>query len=79
MIFKNDKRVKVIDETNTDDSSCGTDPSIKCLYFDYKANMYNVQKCVDAKKKNPEDKFLKTFNLNAQSMRFMEIMRNLEE
>lgn len=79
MIFKDDKRVQVIDADNTDDSACGTDPNIKCLYFDYKANMYNVQKCIEAKKKNPEDKFLKTFNMNSQSMSFMEIMKNLEE
>lgn len=79
MIFKDDKRVQVIDSTNTDDSICAYDPGIKCLYFDYKANMYNVQKCIEAKKKDPQDQFLKTFNLNSQSVAFMDIMKILEE
>ena len=79
MIFKDDNSVQIIDTEETDDPICTHDPEIRCMYFDYRTNMYNVQKCIEAKMKDPEDQFLNTFNLNSQSMAFMEIMKTLEE
>ena len=47
MIFKDDPKVQVIDDSQ---SSCQNKPGVRCLYFDYTSDKYSVEKCLEDSK-----------------------------
>ena len=84
MLYSEDTKVTIVDVENKTShepwvkSTCTETPDNKCLYFGYKNNTYNVQKCYEKiLEKDPENHATKTY-LDEYSG-YMDVMKNIEE